>query len=159
MYSPVHATAGVLLAAAIPNPALGLVAAFSSHYLLDAIPHGDEHVGPWMTGANAASRVAAVETADLGLAALMTAALVATFPQHTAGYLVAGAIVAILPDLLWGGAFLLEQVAGLKKVKTALSWHGRWHTWIHARPSYDVPFGVGLGYQILVLFIVLWFRG
>ena len=42
MYSPIHATTGLLLATAIPNPALAFLAGVGSHYILDAIPHGDE---------------------------------------------------------------------------------------------------------------------
>ncbi len=41
MHSPVHTVAGLLLAQVKPDPVTALAADVASHYLLDAMPHGD----------------------------------------------------------------------------------------------------------------------
>lgn len=156
MYSPVHATAGFFVALAVPNPAIGLPLAVASHYLLDAIPHGDTGLGSWMTVTGSRHRLIIVESIDLGSAALMVGWLIATHPAAAPWYLVAGAVAGILPDLLWGTSYLLGKlfrpIPGLTRL---LHWHDRGHSWGHAKPKYDLPFRVGLIGQGLILALVL----
>ncbi len=159
MYSPVHSTAGFFVARAIPNPVLGLAAAMASHYLLDAVPHGDSGFGPWLTGGHSARRIVTVEALDLGSAAMMTAYLVATHPDRPAWYLVAGAVAGILPDLLWGFRFVLEKLRWRIPLLSAfLHLHDRWHSWGHAKANYDLPFRLGLIYQGTLLAGVMLLR-
>ncbi len=68
MYSPVHATAGLLIAEAIPQPEIGIPLALFSHYVLDAVPHGDSHFGPWLSHPGATHRIIITEVLDLGTA-------------------------------------------------------------------------------------------
>ena len=157
MYSPVHASVGVMLATAMPDPATAFLAGLASHYVLDAIPHGDMEVGPWMISKDPFKRLLLVEIFDLGIAAGMVIFLVGQYPTHPLLTLLAGAIGAILPDLAWGGEFVLGKLKLLPVwLKKILDLHGRWHTWTHAKHSYDMPFMAGLAYQLaLVLLIVL----
>lgn len=159
MYSPVHATAGFFIARAIPNPVLGLAAAVASHYLLDAIPHGDAGFGPWLKNPGRVHRIIIVETLDLGTAALMIAYLVAVHPDRSAWYLIAGGIAGILPDLLWGVRWLLDAAGQQIPLVTAcLHAHDRWHSWGHAQAKYDLPFRAGVMYQGALLALVLLLR-
>lgn len=156
MYSPVHATAGLLIVAAIPDPLVGLPLAVASHYLLDAIPHGDSGLGPWLTTTGKHHRIITVEGIDLGTAALMVTWLVATHPATPVWYLVAGAIAGILPDLMWGTSFMLKKLPFTIPIITSfLGWHDRMHSWGHAKPKYDIPYRAGLIYQGVILGIVL----
>lgn len=159
MYSPVHATAGLLVARAIPNPIIGIAAALTSHYVLDALPHGDSHFGPWLTEPGVRHRVMVVESLDLGSAALMVAYLVVTHPDRSLWYLIAGAIAGILPDLIWGLRYVLDRVKVTLPVITRLLYaHDRLHSWGHARAKYDLSFRAGLITQGIALAVVILLR-
>lgn len=159
MYSPVHATAGFFIARAIPNPVLGIVAAVASHYVLDAIPHGDAGFGPWLTAPGVGRRVVIVEGLDLGSAALMVAYLVATHPDRSAWYLVAGAAAGILPDLIWGARYLLDRLRlNIPGLTRFVHLHDGWHAWGHAKAKYDLSFRAGLIFQGVLLGLVLLLR-
>ncbi len=152
MYSPVHATAGLLLAQYMPNPALAFLVGVGSHYLLDAVPHGDTYFGAWLTGGHAKRRIAVVESLDLGLAAIVVLALIASHPQQSWVKLVAGAIGGITPDLLWGLRFVLDSKGWKIPLLTPfLHHHDRWHSWGHAKHPYDIPFAVGIVVQVILI--------
>ena len=159
MYSPVHATAGFFVARLVPHPVLGIVAAVASHYLLDAVPHGDSHFGPWLKDLGRRNRIVAVETLDLGSAALMVTYLVATHPGRPVWYLVAGAVAGILPDLVWGLRYLLDTWRwNAPVIGWLLHQHDRLHNWGHAKASYDISFMAGILSQAIVLGAVLILR-
>ena len=159
MYSPIHATAGLLIATAIPNPALAFLAGMGSHYILDAIPHGDTYVGAWLTGGHRVRRIATVESVDLGLAAIVVLGLIASHPENWWVTLVAGALGGIMPDLLWGLRFVVDTKGWKIPLLTKfLRRHDRWHSWGHAQHPYDMPFAVGLIMQVVVLATVLWLQ-
>lgn len=159
MYSPVHATAGLLIATAIPHPAIGIPVALLSHYALDMIPHGDTHFGYWVKEPGRAHRILIVEIIDLGTAAAMTAWLVAIHPEKAWWYLVAAAIAGILPDLIWGTRFVLQKIAPpIPLVTNFLAWHDRLHSVRHARARDDISFRAGVIYQAALLAVVLIFR-
>lgn len=156
MYSPVHATAGLLIARAIPHPVVGLAAAVASHYFLDAVPHGDSGFGQWLTGPGAGRRIFVTEAFDLGSAALMVWWLVATHPDRAAWYLIAGAMAGILPDVLWGLRFIIDRPGWRVPILLPLLlWHDRLHSWGHAKANYDLPLWAGLTYQGGILAAVL----
>lgn len=150
MYSPIHASAGLLIAQLMPNPVAALASGIASHYLLDAIPHGDLRVGHWFMEKHTVLRLLIVEIFDLGIAILTIGWLVGQVDAAPLT-LVAGALGGILPDLLWGGMFTLQGLGVPAKLLRPLQLHQRWHTFVHAKASYDVPFRVGLGYQIVLL--------
>lgn len=155
MYSPVHATAGLFLAQVMPNPAAAFLAGVASHYILDAIPHGDTDVGSWMTARHPFKRIAAVEVFDLGIAALVIGWLV-IHHADSSWKLVAGAVGGITPDLLWGAKYVLAGLGlRLPLITSWLNIHQRWHTYVHAKKGRDLSFLAGLGYQVVVLVLVL----
>ncbi len=156
MYSPVHATAGLLLAEALPNPTLAFVAGVASHYLLDAVPHGDSRFGEWLRARDPFHRIAFVESLDFGIATLLVMALLLGLPNPDIPKLVAGAVGGVIPDLLWGFRFLFDRagwhIPGLTRF---LHWHDRVHAWGHAKASYDIPFVIGIVLQGAALIVVL----
>lgn len=152
MYSPLHAAAGLTVTAAIPNPAIGIPLAILSHYVLDRIPHGDLRKPPVMAAWPEGKRLAITELIDLPLAALVVWHLTTVFPGTPTWYLVAGAIAGILPDMLWGGKFLLERLGWkIPGLTPLLARHHQWHEWIHVRQAQDIPFMAGIGYHLVVI--------
>lgn len=158
MYSPVHATAGLLLAQVMPDPITAFFVGMASHYVLDAIPHGDTHLGSWLTGGHAKRRIAVVESLDLGLAAITILSLLTHHPQQTWLKLVAGAVGGITPDLLWGLRFILDsQHIRIPVITPLLHRHDRLHTWGHAKHRYDINFAVGVLAQGLLVLLALFY--
>jgi hypothetical protein len=159
MYSPIHATAGLLIATVMPDPMSAALAGIASHYLLDVVPHGDTHFGAWLTGGHAKRRILTVESVDLGLGIMVVLALLLAHPEQSWIKLVAGAIGGVLPDLLWGFRFVVDSSVGhIPFLTSALHAHDRWHSWGHAKHAYDIPFTVGLLLQALVLGVVLFLQ-
>lgn len=155
MYSPVHATTGLLLATIMPDPMSAVAVGVASHYILDAVPHGDTHFGAWLTGGHAKRRIAVVESLDLGLATIVVLGLINNHPGEWWVTLVAGAIGGILPDLLWGLRFLLDSKKITIPLFTSfLHHHDRWHSWGHAKHAYDIPFTIGILLQGVVIALV-----
>lgn len=152
MYSSLHAPTGLLIAASIHDPAIGLPLAVLSHYMLDAIPHGDLNKPPVMNSWTEGKRLAVTELIDLPLAALVVWRLAPTFPATPAWYLIAGAFAGLLPDLLWGGKFLLERVGWkIPGLTPLLDLHHRWHEWIHVNQARDIPFLAGIAYHLIII--------
>ena len=160
MYSPLHASVGLLLTQSFHDPLPALLVGIASHYALDRIPHGDPAVGPWLHSGNTILRVSLVELADLGLATLIVAVLIAQRPEASMPVMIAGAVGAIVPDLTWGGQMIMERLGFYpKRVLKALAVHHRWHRFAHAKIQEEIPFLTGLLYQsIAIVTILLWRR-
>jgi len=86
-----HALVGMVIVAAIPNPLVGLLLAFLSHFAVDMLPHWN-----WEPNARPLSLLGIV--LDLILLEILTIYFVARSPQPL--ILAAGSFLAILPDLL-----------------------------------------------------------
>lgn len=100
MYSPVHATAGELIATAIPNPTLAFLAGISSHYILDAIPHGDEelyHDEEWKTQ-HRYRRVIGINALDLACLIGLTLWAIQRPGVATSQLMLIDILGSILPD-------------------------------------------------------------
>lgn len=155
MYSPIHGSVGLLLAQFTPNPVVAFVVGIASHYVLDAIPHGDTGIKDWLHGGHAKRRILTVESLDLGITAIVILSLVSSHPTQWWLKLVAGAIGGILPDLLWGVRFVLDSRGiTLPIVTRFLHWHDRWHSWGHAQHRYDIPFAAGIVLQLVALSVI-----
>jgi hypothetical protein len=157
MYSPLHATAGLLLVHTTPNPIVGLGLAFLSHYVLDAVPHGDENPPATFKGLTQGKRILLIESVDLPV----TIFLVWWLTQHLTGstsLLWAGALAGILPDILWASAFVLKKIGwNIPLLTRLLEIHDRWHARTHVKKSNDIPFVAGVAYHLAVIAGVLIF--
>ncbi len=155
MYSPVHASLGGLIATVSPNAPVAFGLGVISHYLLDAVPHGDLRPLAWLARLPRAKMFAVIEPFDLSLAVL----IVWFLTQHLdapAGRVVAGAIGAVLPDMLWGGLFVLRQRQWrLPGLMGFLEWHNRWHERLHVKQAHDIPHAVAIAYQLAYLMILV----
>ncbi len=159
MYSSLHAATGTLIVVSIPNPAISFPLAIASHYLLDAIPHGDMRKPPRWLQLTEGRRLLETESLDLPLSALVIWKFSTIFPTVSPGLLILGAIAAILPDILWGGKFLLEKfnwpIPGLP---TLLDRHHLWHERIHVKATRDIPFWAGIAYHLMIVGAILLLR-
>ena len=136
-----HAIVGGAIASLFPShPALVVVAAFASHFAIDAIPHWDYPLRAisLKPGANQLRKINRPLCRDLGLIAfdacaglVLALALFAT--SATVAVIALGAIVAMLPDPLQF-AYSLYPHEPLKSLQ-------RFHVWIHTRRKLSWPLG------------------
>lgn len=145
MYLIGHAAVGVLMASGTANPAAAFGFGWLSHYLADFIPHGDEAVGEWTKRGNQVARLALIVAPDL---AFIAAALAAYFGVHGfAPSVLAAAIGALVPDVLWGlEIFFKRKLFGP---------HHKFHDRNHNFFRWKIPFVYGLCLQA-VLTIGMW---
>jgi hypothetical protein len=130
-----HGIVGGAIVSLMPaHPILGLCLAFSSHYLLDAIPHWDypirsAFVDPKIGARMRYDRALSADAITIGTDGIPGVALpVALFAPRESFVLVAcGACAAILPDFLQFGhaRFPHQPLAGLQRL----------HQWAHTSRS------------------------
>jgi len=99
-----HVLTGMVIASAIPNPAIALPAALLSHFLMDALPH---YTDPDI-GINS-FKFKLILGADAYIAA-MCLLLVFMLQPANMWVIIAGGILAAAPDLMW----LPDFIAALK---------------------------------------------
>lgn len=156
MYSPLHASVGLLLAQAMPNAPVAFAAGVVSHYLLDAIPHGDLRPLAVLSRMPKGKMLAVVVPIDLTLAALITWWLGAQLGGSA--NLWWGALGGIAPDLLWGGQYLLERLRfRLPVIMPLLQAHHVIHEGLHVKTKHDIPHRYGIAYQLILLGGLVWF--
>ena len=113
MFLTVHATAAVLITQKISNPLLAFIIGFVSHYILDALPNGDDKIFERWQGKKQLQVIAAVAGIDFALSLIWLNFLqqqgLILFPLATA----AAVIGSMLPDFL-NGAFLLTNHPSLR---------------------------------------------
>src|SRR5437868_4335098 len=89
-----HAATGALIAVVIKNPAVALPAAFLSHFVIDILPHWDFKFkgGP--------REMQAGRLIDINLALIFLIIIIAVY-HGPAGLILAGGLLAILPDAIF----------------------------------------------------------
>ncbi|MDO8560049.1 MAG: hypothetical protein Q7S23_03380 [bacterium] len=149
MFLTVHAAAGVVVGAFIPNPLGAFAAGMASHFLLDRVPHYDPPIvdGTAKDGVlknPVFRRFVAVAMFDLVLATLLTIGLAIRMAPTTWISLTAGAIGGVLPDLLFG-LYRLTDNRWLRVYNT-------WHKNNHFKPKrFPVTFISGMSTQLVTL--------
>lgn len=138
MYLTTHAAVGVLISQSLHDPLTAFGFSFASHFALDMIPHGDEHVEMWARKKGKYALL--VGAVDVGLLFLFLASLYATHNLSQIALLQAGILGAILPDLIaivfpvihqYTNWFFLVRM--LDKLQHWLQLHHLWrgHNWLH----------------------------
>lgn len=158
MYSPVHASVGMWLTRKTRHPVIAFVIGMASHYFLDAVPHGDSEVGPWIIREHVLQRVTMVELFDLGLAILIVWSVLRYQPRQLWPVLLAAGIGSITPDLLvWTRHIFLALDWTVPFVSSFLEWQARFHYFWHVNSHYDIPLLFGIGYQLAwIVWFLLW---
>jgi len=123
MYLTVHGATAMLVAKAVPNPILAFLLALVSHFILDFIPHGDEHIlkKHFSSGQNL-RRITGVASLDGIILAGFLVLFLWVGPTVSTSTIIASLLGSLLPDALQGLYF-------------ATSW-----TWL--KPFQDFHLGV-----------------
>lgn len=171
MFLTTHAAAGLAISKYVDSPTAVLLLSFASHFVLDFIPHGDEHLyrdQEWRERKQY-RWVLMINCIDV-VALLVLVALIANSPELPGGRpMLFGIIGGILPDFLsylfptihqrfswlwlirW--LYAATKPTGLRYVVRAQDWlHQVLHHEIFRR---DVPLPVGISMQVILIALVL----
>jgi hypothetical protein len=156
MFLAVHAAVGALAGNAVGSPTAAFALGFISHFFVDMVPHGDEHMYEnYKNGSKVKLGLMYV-----GADAIATVILIALFflnQQFFSPLAVAmGILGSLLPDLMVG---LVEVLKPKKRTWIArkMAWfhgfHMANHHFVikHARGGKDIPMRYGLALQAIVL--------
>jgi hypothetical protein len=154
MFITTHAALGALVGAAVPNRFLSFALGFISHFLVDRIPHGDEHMLDGYKSGDKVKRAVAYVTIDSVIAMYVSLVILSNAPTELHSAMKWGLIGSILPDLLVG-IYELTKVKPFFERFTA--WHHKNHHHVIGkyRHGKDIPFKWGLGYQIIASIILV----
>lgn len=154
MFITTHAAVGALVGAAFPSSRpLAFAAGFLSHFLLDMIPHGDEHMLEGFKSGSKVRRALAYVTIDSIVAVYTIMAILSAAPGTLHGAMKWGIIGGVLPDLLVG----IYEATKWRILRGYTAFHHRNH---HAligkyRHGKDIPFKWGFAYQVVAAIILV----
>lgn len=127
-----HTITGVLIGLSVHQPALAIVLAVLSHFVLDAIPHYSD---PKFSG----RRLAPILAIDATIALMLLGSLVVLQPQSWQLAVVCG-IAAASPDLMWFPRWLRDLRNKPAKPFNAIM---RFHSRIQwAEKPYNYPYEI-----------------
>ncbi|MFA6603300.1 MAG: hypothetical protein WCT10_00490 [Patescibacteria group bacterium] len=140
MFLIAHAAIGAAVAPLTGSPLPAFFLGWLTHYLADAVPHGDESLGRWATARDGIRRFVFLAGVDfLLVAAILAIVFVARGFDWT---ILAGAVGATVPDFMWG----LEKTFQRRLFGPFQDWHGLAHGIIKKK----IPTAAGLALQFLV---------
>ena len=148
MFLTAHSAIALAATAWTGNPAAAFAVGWASHYLADAVPHGDEPVGRWAkaAGPREAWHLAVVTFVDLSFLAVAFAWFISARGLHLVH--IAAIVGACLPDFMWG----LEKVVGRKLFGPLGAFHSR----VHNFAKVMLPLAVGLLGQAALAAALWW---
>ena len=144
MVVSVHTLAGAMLSELPFHAVIIFFISFFSHFLIDMIPHGDEHV---FKGCPREMRLKSIKkfiTLDLTVSFTLILFCFIYYPSSQYIYLFAGIFGNLLPDLL----VVLHEIY---KFKFLEKFH-RLHTYFHDFIKFQPKFGLFLQ---LIIFLIL----
>lgn len=144
-----HAAAGALIAQAVPNPILAFALSFVSHFVMDAIPHGDTHQYERYKRRERVRRAVAYVTMDAILAITFVQTLFRFAPIAYPDATLAAIVGSVLPDFLVG----LYDFGRVRALQGFHDFHFKIHYLVIHRFR-DISLPVGVGAQI-VAFVLL----
>lgn len=162
-----HAATGILVAQWTNSPTLGFVFGIVSHYLTDAIPHGDEFIY-WRQMHRAKDAFAiSVVTIDVVMVLLLLYASLKFGSFHNQSLVIIAAFGGILPDLLMTTHGQLQRLnittlriplfnKAFEFFRQLLQIHHTFHMLFHDLVRSPIRFRTGIFYQ--VVFILLYFK-
>lgn len=144
-----HVIVGAAIAAKVGNPFLAIPLAFTSHLLLDMVPHWNPHLNTELrTHGSLTRQTKTIIVADSTVATLSAFAIASTAGSDTMLFItiLLGGFSAALPDLLEAPYYLLHYKA--KWMKTYIKWQ--------KSIQRDAEFVPGVLTQLAALFAALW---
>lgn len=149
MFISVHAAIGVAATSAlgVTEPAMAFTVGWLLHYVVDAVPHGDEQLGAWAMRRKKPTRtMALIFSADFLVASLSVAVI--SLVNGFSWVVLFAAAGSMVPDVLFG----FEMVLG----RRTFSWLTRFHNAAHKSTSfiYSLKYGLPMQIGLAVLFWV-----
>ena len=150
MYNTLHAAVGASVAISLfpGNWPAAFLLAWASHFILDAIPHGDDANAELLADWKRLVRKTAI-WGGIDLIILTSLVVWWIFVHGFCWIFLAAVFGAALPDLMWG----FGAVIGKPKIFGFL---GRLHDMVHNPLKIKLPLWFGLTYQILAAGILWW---
>ncbi|PWB38920.1 MAG: hypothetical protein C3F02_01525 [Parcubacteria group bacterium] len=152
MFLTTHAAAALYVGTQVHDPLLALAIGFASHFVMDAVPHGDETLGSHhITTRGKYFYLAKVAFVDLFLAGSLVFFYMHRRPEVDRLVVAAAAFGSWLPDFLW----LANRLLKIKILTFYTRMHDRIHELINWQfsPVYGVPFQI----IITILFMKMLF--
>ena len=150
MFLTAHATVGAAIAHSTLSPWVVFLLAFASHFLVDAIPHGDQGLGAAPTHKERVKKLLVIISIDLGTLTLLTTYLLLTKAIERPLVTAIAMLCSMAPDGLHG----LSELTGWRRV----AWMARCQSWFHIHthfPRVVVAFPVGMIVQIFFTLLVI----
>ncbi len=158
MFITVHAATASLLGRYINHSILAFVAGLISHFILDMIPHGDEHLGKKFLGikikkGEADFKILALYgSIDAFFLAIFLIFLFKNFEFANTNYVIWAIIGGILPDIL----VAIHKLTNLRILNWFAKLHGRIHRFLIAKLPTDIPLKIGILGQICIMVALVW---
>lgn len=160
-----HATVGAAAALLFPtNPAGAFTAAFTSHFLIDAIPHWDYKLASFTRDPNDyrsqkltlgwhSLKDAAKLGSDCLLSLIIPLLLFHTLPMFSYTIALLGIVGGVLPDALQLIYFKFPKLPGIAQLQT-------FHYWIHTKKRLrrQPVLGIALQSALVLIVIVIFFK-
>lgn len=142
-----HILIGAAIASKAGSPYLGIILAFLSHYIIDAIPHSEYSIESIAKAkvSLSALREFSVAMLDATLGLILVYFLASTTGENTMWMLLTG-FVAILPDAIWPSRYFVSlKIFKILNIGHMLS-RAR-----HKKP----PLFIGVATQIILSFLAI----
>lgn len=154
MFVTTHVAIGALVGASFPSRALAFVLGFISHFLVDMIPHGDEHMLDGYKSGNKVRRAIAYVTVDAVAAIYVLMLILGSTPEAVSPFVKWGIAGSVLPDVL---VAIYEATKFKPFFRKFTAWHHRNHHHIIGkyRKGRDIPFRWGVAYQVLAAIFLI----
>lgn len=173
MFLTTHAAAGIAISQYVNDPLTVFGLSFASHFVLDFIPHGDEHLyhdEEWKIQKRY-KRAALINAVDLGALVGLTLWAVSQNSLPNSPTIAIGILGAILPDFLsfffpvihqrFSWLFLMRWLYAITKptgLRYFVRGQNRLHNLLHHEIIHrDIPARVGVTLQIVLVAVFLAF--
>lgn len=171
MFLTTHAAAGILISSHVNDPAAVFGLAFASHFVLDFVPHGDEHLyhdEDWKINKKY-RRVILINLLDMaGVLGLIAWSVYHPLPISQ-NLILLGILGSLLPDFLsYLFPVIHERLSWLFVIRwfyrltkpTGMRYLVRGQNWLHnvlhhELVSRDIPLSLGIVMQVVLIAIFL----
>ncbi|MFB5608330.1 MAG: hypothetical protein ACE5RG_09565, partial [Candidatus Nitrosomaritimum yanchengensis] len=105
-----HALVGMAIATKIPNPLISIPLAFTSHFILDMVPHWNPHINTELKKhGKITNKSVSIIVGDLFIAGASTLAISSSVNDVNMYVLIIAAAAAIMPDAIEAPYFFLKS--------------------------------------------------
>ena len=157
MFITIHAAASTIIGKQVGNPVLAFILAFIFHFILDLIPHGDEHLGKKFMGFKIKEResfraLALYGSMDSVVLVFFLLFLFKNFDWANQDQIIWAIIGGIIPDFF----IAFYKLTNFKPIKWFVNLHGKNHSFLVNKLKADLPLKYGMILQLFLISILIW---